>query len=516
MSDKIRMGGLISGLDTDSVIEALVSNKRQKVTNAEGDQKKLEWKQDIWKEVNTNIKALQQTYLSTMRFGSAFSKKKTAVSNSSVVSVVTGDGAVDATQKMRVEKLAKTAYLTGKDLNGASSAKTYSASTKLSELGFGEGNTDTIKIEIGGKTKGTLEVNENTTISDVLTSLKKAGLNASFDENTQRFFVSSKSTGESNDFKLSDNGGALSALGLATATAAQMEDDNFDQSQYATKIDGSNAVIYLNNAKFTSDTNTFKINNLTITALEETGDKEVTLTTTTDTSGVYDMIKDMITQYNKVINQIDKLYNAESARKYSMLTDEQKEALSEEEVEKYETKIKDSLLRRDSNLLNLRNIFTGVMSSGIEIGGNTFYLSDFGIGTGSYFDTADNEKHALHIDGDKDDSSTSSKTDKLSAMIASDPEKVQQFFTKLTQDLYGKLSTASKSVDGYRTYGNFYDDKKMKSDYDGFKKTIATLEEKANDYEDSLYRKFSAMEKSLANLQSKTSALSGLLGVSSN
>ena len=516
MSDKVRMGGLISGLDTDSVIEALVSTKRQKVTNAQNDQKKLEWKQTLWDGINTNIKGLQQSYLASMRFSSAYSKKKTSVSNSSVASVVTGEGAVDATQKMRVEQLAKSAYLTGKDLNGESNEKSFTASTKLSELGY-VGKTDTLKINIGGKEKGTLDIDENTTISDVLTSLKKAGLNASFDTETQRFFVSAKSTGASNDFTLSDGGnGALSALGLEVATDEMKQSEGFDQSQYASKVKGSNAVIYLNDAKFTSDTNTFKINNLTITALEETGDKEVTLTTQTDTSGIYGMIKDMITQYNKVINQIDKYYNAESARKYTMLTDEQKEALSEDEVEKYENKIKDSLLRRDTNLLNLRNIFTGVMSSGIEIGGKTMYLSDFGVGTGSYFDTADNEKHALHIDGDEDDPTSSTKADKLSALIASDPDKVQEFFTKLSQDLYSKLSNVSKSVDGYRSFGNFYDDKKMKSDYDGYKKTIATLEEKANDYEDSLYRKFSAMEKAMANLQSKTNALSGLLGVSSN
>ena len=94
-------------------------------------------------------------------------------------------------------------------------------------------------------------------------------------------------------------------------------------------MDGSDAVIYLNDAKFTGDTNTFKINGLTITALDETGDKEVTLTTMTDTSGIYDMIKDMISQYNKAINDIDKYYNADSVRKYSMLTEDEKEAMSE-------------------------------------------------------------------------------------------------------------------------------------------------------------------------------------------
>ena len=515
MSDKLRMSGLISGMDTDSVIEALVSNKRQKVTTAKNDQKKLEWKQKIWDGINTNIKGLFQSHIGNMRFTSSYSKMKTAVSNPSVASVVTGDGAVNSTQKLRVKQLAKSGYLTGKDLNGASKEQTYSASTKLSELGFGEGATDTISVKVGGEVKETLEITGETTISDVLTTLKKAGLNASFDADSQRFFVSSKSTGKDNDFELSDTGaGALSTLGLAVATDSEKTADNFDQANYATKVTGSDAIIYLNDAEFTSDTNTFKVNGLTITALDETGDKEVTLTTSTDTSGIYDMIKNMISQYNKAINEIDKYYGADSVRKYSMLTDEQKEAMKDNEVEEYENKIKSGLLRSDSTLASLRNLFTTGMSTGIEIGDKTYHLSDFGIGTGSYFNTADNEKHALHIDGDPDDSLVKDKTDKLSEMIASDPDLVTEFFSKLSQDLYAKLDGVSKSVSGYRSYGSFYDDKKMKSDYDGYNKTIKDLEQKANDYEDRLYKQFSSMETALANLQKKSSALAGLLGTS--
>ena len=515
MADKLRMSGLISGMDTDSVIEALVSTKKQKVTDAKNDQKKLEWKQNIWTGINNNIKGLFQSHLSTMRFTTAYSKMKTSVSNSSVASVVTGEGAVDATQKLRVEQLAKSGYLTGKDLNGASKEQTYSASTTLSELGFGDGS-DALSVKVGGKVKETLAITGETTISDVLTTLKKAGLNASFDADSQRFFVSSKSTGKDNDFELTDTGaGALSTLGLAVATDEDKAAEGFNQEDYATKTKGSDAIIYLNDAKFTSDTNTFKINGLTITALDETGDKEVTLTTSTDTSGVYDMIKGMITQYNKAINEIDKYYGADSVRKYSMLTDEQKEAMQEKEVEEYENKIKSGLLRSDNTLSSLRNLFSEAMSMGVEIGDKTYHLSDFGIGTGSYFTTADNEKHALHIDGDPDDTSVKDKTDKLSEMIASDPELVTEFFSTLSQNLFSKLDGASKSVDGYRSYGSFYDDKKMKSDYDGYKTTIKTLEEKANAYEDKLYKQFSSMEASLANLQKKSSALAGLLGTGS-
>lgn len=41
-----------------------------------------------------------------------------------------------------------------------------------------------------------------------------------------------------------------------------------------------------------------------------------------------------------------KLYNADSAGSYEPLTDDEKDQMSDKEIEKWETKIKDSLLRR--------------------------------------------------------------------------------------------------------------------------------------------------------------------------
>ena len=62
------MSGLISGLDTDAVVEALVSSKKEKVTTAKNDQKKIGWKQTIYEGINKNIKGLFQSHLSKMRF----------------------------------------------------------------------------------------------------------------------------------------------------------------------------------------------------------------------------------------------------------------------------------------------------------------------------------------------------------------------------------------------------------------------------------------------------------------
>lgn len=51
-----------------------------------------------------------------------------------------------------------------------------------------------------------------------------------------------------------------------------------------------------------------------------------------------------------MINAMDSAYNADSSKGYEPLTDDEKEAMSDKEVEKWEQKIKDSLLRRDSTL----------------------------------------------------------------------------------------------------------------------------------------------------------------------
>ena len=644
----MRMTGMMSGMDTESIIQELVSVKRTKVDDVKKKQTKLEWKQEAWKELNTKLKNLQSKYVSNMRFSTAYMKKTTKVSNSSAVSVITGENAVNGVQSLQVKQLAKTAYLTGakmKSTNGGS----LTALSKMSDLTGGDSITGSgqIKIQAGSK-EVSMNITADTTISDVMNQLKDAGLNANFDAKQQRLFVSAKESGEANDFSivgLDSNGqAALSALGISagldatakaeyqkwaayvgntdtetaenmkalyqdtidksvegyltsykeltsnieslqkdlaaatddesrasiqktideqqakldeikknidvsesettdsdgnktktyTATATKELTDSIvqpyvDRANYAkkvvdgtvtisasdgsSKIDGQDAIIYLNKAEFTNSTNSFEINGLTITALSETAaGEDVTITTQDDTDGIYDMIKNFFKEYNSIINEVDKLYNADSASGYEPLTDDEKEALSDSEVEKYEKKIKDALLRRDSNLSSIRTKFTSTMSAGVEVNGKRMYLNDFGIDTLGYFTAADNEKNAYHIDGDPDDDSTSGNADKLKSLISSDPDTVVSFFSALNRELYSAMDGLSSAVQGYRTYGSFYDDKKMKSDYSDYTTKIAEMEEKVNDYEDKWYKKFSKMETALAKMQSNSSAISGLLG----
>lgn len=509
----MRLSGLMSGMDTESIIEQLVEAKSTKVNTAKKEQTKLEWKQDVWKELNTKLKNLQSKYLNNMRFTSAYSQKTTKVSNSSIVSVITGEGAVNGVQTLEVNQLAKTAYLTGgkvSKLSGASSGE-LNALTKMKDLMTFETDADgkeiakSLKLTKNDGTEVDIELTSDTTISDVLTQLKDQGLNASFDANQQRFFISAKESGEENNFTIDGDEDTLKALGLNIPVAGSGESG-------ATFIKGQDAQITLNGAMFESSTNVFEINGLTFTALSETNGETVTVTTQQDTDGIYDMIKEFLKEYNSIINEMDKLYNADSASDYEPLTDDEKASMSETEIEKYEQKIKDSLLRRDSTLSSISSALKEVMMSGIEVNGKTMYLSNFGIGTLSYFTAADNEKNAYHIDGDEDDSDTSGNADKLKSMIVSDPDTVISFFTQLSQNLYTTMSDHSKSVEGYRSFGSFYDDKKMKSDYEDYNTKIKELEDKLADYEDKWYAKFAAMETAMAKMQNNASAVTALLG----
>jgi flagellar hook-associated protein 2 len=280
----------------------------------------------------------------------------------------------------------------------------------------------------------------------------------------------------------------------------------------AVRIKGEDSEIVLNGATFTSNTNNYSINGLTITATAVTQpDEQVTITTDTDVDGIYNMIKDVLTEYNSLIKEMDTLYNADSSKGYDPLTDDEKDAMSDTEVEKWETKIKDSLLRRDSTLSGVISSMKNAMSSSYTINGKSYSLSSFGIATLGYFSSGENEKGVYHIDGDSTDSSTSGNTDKLRAAIASDPDTVVSFFTQLTQGLYDNLTKkmASSTVSSAYT---IYNDKQMKKNYEAYDDTIEEWEDKISDMEDKYYDQFTAMETALAKLQSSTSSLSSLLG----
>ena len=121
-SNKIRMSGMVSGMDTESLITALTSSYKTKVDKAKGEQQKLSWTQDAWKSMNSKIYGLYSGKLSSMRFSESYNKKVTT-SSSSALSVIAGGEASEGTMTAKVNAVAKAGYLTGAELKTASGGK---------------------------------------------------------------------------------------------------------------------------------------------------------------------------------------------------------------------------------------------------------------------------------------------------------------------------------------------------------------------------------------------------------
>ncbi|MBR5969128.1 MAG: flagellar filament capping protein FliD [Lachnospiraceae bacterium] len=556
-----RITGLNSGLDTESLVTSLVAGYQKKVDTLQGNQKRHEWKQEAWKNINSSYTKFYNGPLDTMSMKSSFMKKTTTSTNSSAVSIKTKDGAMNPTQKMKVNRIASSAFTTGGKVSGAADG----GATKLSSLEGvtkseytvkvpkyqtdSEGNevldangnkiqetdengqpvytTETrtgynITISVGKVTTNeageitsresadtiTLGFDDDATIDDVMNAIKAAKFensdarfNANFDAAQGRVYMSASATGNDGNFEfVGGNTSLATALGLTSDAIYNA---------------GSDAEIELNGVKYENGSGTFEINGLQITA-NEVSDQEFTITTKTDTSGIYDMVKDLISQYNEMIKSLDKAYYADSSQKYKMLTDDERYAMSDKEVEEWDKKIKDGLLSKDSTLYEAANGVKALMQSAIDVTladgtKKKMYLSDFGINTGSYLTTAKDERGVLHIDGDKDDLVSKSNTDKLQAMIDADPDAVADFFSKLAQNLRSTMFNQMKGTEFSSSF-TIYEDKLMAQQYSSYNSQITAATERLNKKQDAYYAKFAQMEKAMAKINSVQQNLGGYFG----
>lgn len=756
----IRMTGLNSGLDTESIIAALMSAQRTKQTKVENKKTKLEWKKEQWASLNTKIYNFYTNSLSKMKMRSTYMTKAATSSNTSKITAKASTAAATGSYSVKVKQVASAQKVTSGKLKGAvvkdadgkiidGKTEPVTSKTKLKDLidaGFEDGTQ--IKIAAGDKTVF-LEVDDKTTISDFVGKLSDAGLNASFDEKQQRFFISSVKSGADNKFTItsgameteqktatdelkkfigydslssankttadnimaglqtgsknvddvierlttlandysdkeakrkatelytaeakasvindfneevrksldekpdgyipseeekieylkkkgyktdvpdnatdeerkkaleetlnkyadkeaekriksddyeykkniqdatqngitdktieevknnlgdalkngfvelkenteytfydrmtrtietnanidnaakeyyehmhnflsekddgnvSGNGDALKALGLGNVNGTKIEVTNDDETQMAV-IEAGDTKIEYNGAILTSDTTNItvagvELNILGTTGNDEKGYEEVNISVTNDTSGVYDTIKEFISEYNAILKEMNTLYNAGSAKDYDVLSDEEKEAMSDSEVEKWETKIKDSLLRRDSTLSGIISSFKNKMvGTYSKSGGSRYSLASIGIQTSQDY----KEGGLLHILGDEDDAEYADKTNRLKKMLDEDPDTVIGVLTSLTESLYSDLQK-KMSATTMSSALTFYNDKEMSSQLSDYKDEISKWQSRLDEMEDKYYKQFSAMETALSNLQSQQNSLASMLG----
>lgn len=295
------------------------------------------------------------------------------------------------------------------------------------------------------------------------------------------------------DGKVTVNGGANDSTNTSIPTGMAL-------------IEGSDSKIILNGAELTSSSSVVSANGLEISLTGVTKENEsVTFSVATDTDAIYDSVKSFLKEYNSVMKEMNTLYNAGSAKGYEPLTSQEKEAMSDDEVKEWETKIKNSLLRSDSTLGSIINAMRSAMQTTVEYDGGTYALSSLGIMTSTDY----TEGGLLHIYGDPDDSVYSAKDDKLKKALEENPDVVIATLT----GVFGNLrQTMSDKMAGskYSSSMSFYNDIKMKSDVKDYESDIKDWEDKLAEMEDAYYSKFTAMETALAKLQSQQSTMSGL------
>jgi len=299
----------------------------------------------------------------------------------------------------------------------------------------------------------------------------------------------------------------LTAFGLDDVTGSSIGSDGTDQMKV---VEAKDASITLNGVAYTGSSNVFTINGYTITAKGETT-QAITFTTINDTQANYDMIKKFVTNYNTLLKEMNELYYSASSRGYDPLSDDEKESMSEKQIDKWEDKIKGSILRRDDTLGTLLNTLNMAMMSTVEIDGKKYSLSTLGIKTSSDY----TEKGLLHIDGDQDDALVSGLTNKLMEALEQDPDLVGKIVSGISKNLYDSMGEKMRAIPNVRSAFTFYNDKTMAKEQTEYQKKIKLLEKKLVDVENKYYKQFAAMESALSKLQSQTNALAGMLGTNS-
>ncbi|UNC91738.1 flagellar filament capping protein FliD [Candidatus Contubernalis alkaliaceticus] len=254
----------------------------------------------------------------------------------------------------------------------------------------------------------------------------KAGVQASYSSYSDTFTLVSRTTG--NSHITTDNGGNFfSAFGIESVEGKIGEA-------------GRNAIFEINGTLDTHVNNTFTIEGVTYTINKEInpGDEPETakISVSLDTEATFQVIEKFVNDYNTLIDEINGKLKEESFRDFQPLTDEQKEAMSDKEIEIWEEKAQSGLLRRDSTLTNM--LFSMRQALYDTVG--DLHLTEMGIQTSSNYQ--DNGKLVL-----KDGGSA------LRMAIENNPDRVMDVFSRRSDISYSPNMTQENRSQRYSESG---------------------------------------------------------------
>ncbi len=382
----------------------------------------------------------------------------------------------------------------------------------------GDGDTYDIEFTINGKL---FQFKSSQTLSEVITTVNgdaDAKVKMTYDQLNDKLVVESKEQGVAAKVDISDaagDGNLMYALGLhgLSDVGADASIDYYDGTSTQT---------------ITRASNDFNINGITF-SLKATSAAAVEMKVAGDATKSFDLIKNFVNKYNEIVDKINAEISETRERDYLPLTDDQRESLSESEIEKWEEKAKAGMLGNDSLLRDLLSEMRNSLYKGIKDVDGSLY--SIGITTGTW-----DQKGKLVLNETR-----------LKDAIANDPDLVSDIFTKESTTAYSPdLDAASRVTrdeengianrindilqDYIRTTRDS-DNKKgflieragivgdtsqylntLAGQIKGKEDTIVTLLDRLTDKENQYYKRFTAMEKALSQMQTQSAWIAQQFG----
>lgn len=261
-----------------------------------------------------------------------------------------------------------------------------------------------------------IEISKGDTMQDVMNRInEETSVQVTYQSTTDKFVFTSKNEGASGSFKFETDSANEEILKGIFGDNITTDEAKGKDAKLEVKYAGSDEVV-----EITRDSNTFKVDGMTITLNGTFGyDKDnnkiddteaITFDAKVDNEKIVETVKEMVKEFNEIIELVNKEVKTKPDRDYAPLTDEQKKELSESEIEAWEEKAKEGLLFNDNDIKGLSNGLRFVLGSG-----DLQALEKIGLTVSST--TSDNGK--LSFDESK-----------FKAALESDPEGVKELFTK--------------------------------------------------------------------------------------
>ena len=407
--DRIRFGGLSSGIDTHEMVHQLMQVERMRVDRFVKRDTRVEWRQEAMNDLNRKLAhsvldmrrhfGLEQvSYDGRFRSSSVsrFDWVKAARSSDSDVTKATASAeAMNGVHQVNVTELAKVGRISSLNLNDVSweigEGEEAQTVNLLEEPGGSQfssqarGKTISFKLAGDEETVHTFTIGDGaeqngTSVNDLVRFINAAsseeagtGLHAAFDRDLGQIMMATRQTGADQGFTF-----VTDASDTDNITSLVFDLDELEDNAVA----GSDAQLTFNGQAVTKSTNDFSIFGINL-SLQALG--EATVNVSTDVDSVVDKVKGFVQQYNELLDDLDQQLNENYYDDYPPLTDEQKSVMSDRDIEQWEERSRSGLLNRDEGITRMiQRLRSGLYEKVEGLTGSYNQMTQIGITTGSY------------------------------------------------------------------------------------------------------------------------------------